>query len=382
MERVRTALALSSIVCGLVVVVQLSGVFAGPSLVQVDDYAEYWSAGRLNMAGLNPYDPAQLLPLQLGLGRTDGVPLMMWNPPWVLALAMPLAVLPYQTSRAVWFVLSISAMAVSARWLWLDQGGTEGRTGLALGIAFCFYPTFVLLQMGQITALVLLGYAGFLHFRCRRGYVAGGFAALVAIKPHLMYLFWPALILWAVSRRRWQELAAAAGCLAVATGFATAANPQVLAHYYVALTSRPPMDWATPTLGGVLRWLFGFSQLHLQFLPAAAGAGWLAINWRELDRQQDWRRVAPMLALVSAVTAAYGWPFDLVVLLAAPMAVAVSITTAPLAPIRSLVTAAGYVGLNLIAFLRHSGSDLFYSFWFGPVLLMWYLYGTRATNRE
>ena len=54
-----------------------------------DDYVEYWAAGRLNLQGENPYSPELLLPLERGAGRDTDEAIMMWNPPWTLALAMP-----------------------------------------------------------------------------------------------------------------------------------------------------------------------------------------------------------------------------------------------------------------------------------------------------
>jgi hypothetical protein len=68
---------------------QLSGLVSSPGLL-ADDYVEYWAAGRLNLNGSNPYAADQLLPLERAAGRKTEV-LLMWNPPWTLALAMPLS---------------------------------------------------------------------------------------------------------------------------------------------------------------------------------------------------------------------------------------------------------------------------------------------------
>ena len=57
------------------------------------DFDEYWAAGRLNAAGGNPYDPAAMLQEQRQAGWQQSRPVMMYNPPWTLALAMPLGFL-------------------------------------------------------------------------------------------------------------------------------------------------------------------------------------------------------------------------------------------------------------------------------------------------
>ena len=59
-----------------------------------DDFIEYWAAAKLTLDGENPYDPALLLPLQLANGRATDEAVMMWNPPWSLAVVLPLGLAP------------------------------------------------------------------------------------------------------------------------------------------------------------------------------------------------------------------------------------------------------------------------------------------------
>ncbi|MGC8782408.1 MAG: hypothetical protein ACP5UQ_16220, partial [Anaerolineae bacterium] len=87
-----------------------------------DDYVEYWAAGRLNLTGGNPYSADQLLPLERAAGRTAEV-LMMWNPPYTLALVMPLALADYPTGRLLWLLLNIAAVMIAASWWWRLSGG-------------------------------------------------------------------------------------------------------------------------------------------------------------------------------------------------------------------------------------------------------------------
>ena len=52
------------------------------------DFIEYWSAARVHLAGGDPYDGGQLIPLQR---QADGEPYktkptMLWTPPWTLPL--------------------------------------------------------------------------------------------------------------------------------------------------------------------------------------------------------------------------------------------------------------------------------------------------------
>ncbi|MEA3338251.1 MAG: glycosyltransferase family 87 protein [Chloroflexota bacterium] len=344
------------------------------NLLQVDDYVEYWAAGYLNMTGGNPFAPDELLPVQLEIGRHEGVPVMMWNPPFTLAIAMPLALLSYPSSRFLWFLLQMFVIALSASWLWHAFDGPPRNYWLAWLIAFTFYPTFALLQTGQIGGLLLLGVAGFLFFEGRRRpWVAGMFASLTAIKPHLLYLFWIALVLWTISHRRWRVLAGAATTLLGGLMIASIVNPPVILQYLHAATSYPPNDWATPTLGGFLRWVFGARYTVLQILPVSLGFAWLAVRWWHDGSQWRWIEQMPAVVLVSVLTAAYGWSSDKIVLLVILIPLAIWLVTNPPPRIAVLLISASYLMINLLALVRHGGNNDFEYVWFGPALLLWYL---------
>ena len=366
------ALCVVLIFCCVAVLILQSGVFSSIT-IQADDYVEYWAAGRLNVVGANPYDPAQLLSVQLTTGRTHGIPVMMWNPPYTLAIVMPLALLPYAMSRTLWYLMSIACVGISALWLWRVCEGAVEQTWVPLVVAFSFYPTIILLQTGQIGGLLLLGFAGFLYFEGRRDYLAGTFAALLAVKPHLMYLFWLALVADAWSRRRWKAPLATLAALSLATVLAAAANPRVVQQYYSAAVGNPPVMWATPTLGGMLRSALGYERAYLQFVPALVGLAWLGWTWRA-GFAWDWRGRAACLALMSVVTAVYGWSYDKVLLLIAPISVVALSPRSGQMWVR--LVPAMYAGLMLLAFLVRRG-DEFSDIWFGPVLLAWYLVAQR-----
>lgn len=48
-------------------------------LIPRGDFIEYWSAGRLLLAGDNPYDPTRLLAVQQAAGRVSTRPLLMYK---------------------------------------------------------------------------------------------------------------------------------------------------------------------------------------------------------------------------------------------------------------------------------------------------------------
>jgi len=345
--------------------------------LQVDDTVEYWAAGRLNLSGANPYSPEGLAPLENQAGRFFQVPVMMWNPPYTLVIAMPLAALPYPVSRLVWLILNVVLLALGAEWTWRVYAGPRRYRWLAWLLCFAFIPTLNAIGSGQIAILLFVGAAGFLFYQ-REGklWQAGMVAALMAVKPHSLYLFWVILLLWALSRRRWPALLGAIGALAIGTAIASLFNPPLVGQYLHAITSFPPLDWATPTLGGLLRLLLGTERSWLQFAAAPVGLAWALWRWRKCRQQWDWSEQMPLLVAVSLVTAAYGWSCDLVVFLLAPLQVAASLTRT-----RDLRTAAivfgSYAAITGVSVALHGRVNDFWFMWLAPALLAWYLLARR-----
>jgi hypothetical protein len=352
-----------------------------------DDFIEYWAAGRLNVTGQDPYAPAALLALETAAGRVTDQAVMMWNPPWTLALVMPLGLLPARPAQLLWLLLNFVAILYSADCLWRLYGGRTDRRWIAWLLGIGYVPTIFVLRSGQIGPALLLGLTGFLVFeRAERDFWAGAATALVAIKPHLFILFWIALALWICFRRRWKVLAGAVAAALVATGLALLPNSHVLHEYLLAARTHPPEQWVSPTMGSLLRYAFGEKRFWLQFAPMVLGLGFFVPYWLQNGRKWNWRQHAPLLTLVCFVTAPYGaWPFDLVVLLPGVMQIAARLHSSSLIhtseqspSLARLVLVAAYAATNLAALgmnLAHASS--FWFIWFSPAMLVLYLAADR-----
>jgi hypothetical protein len=289
---------------------------SNPAHLPVDDFVEYWAAGRLNLARGNPYAANQLLGLQQGAGWRNPSALMMWNPPWTFPLLMPFAMLPYPVGRLLWLMVNFAVVLLSADRIWRHYGGQAERRWVAWLLGFTFMPALSALSSGQISAFMLLGIVGFLHY-VRRGqwWGAGAATVLVAIKPQFLYLFWIALLLWVLAQRRWAMLLGAGLTGLAALAIAMVVNPSVLGQYFGATAGEPPLYWVTPTLGSALRILFGPERHWLQFAPMSVGVIWLAVYWHRHGARWQWDTEIPRLLLVCVVTTSYGWEFDQIVLL-------------------------------------------------------------------
>lgn len=364
----------------LVMLFRLSPILIQPKLVNYDDFVEYWSAGRLNLSGANPYDPEQLRPLQLQTGRTFRVPVMMWNPPWTLAFAMPFGALDYPFSRLLWFVAQTALLIFCASFIWGSYRGSAKHRWVAWLIAFTFVPALFLLKTGQIPAATLLGAVLLLMFSQKPTWWLASLALLfITIKPHTLYLVELAFFFWTISRRRWDVLAGSMVGILLATAISLLFNPLVLKQYIYAINHYPPSYWATPTLGGGLRYVLGIDKIWLQFVPSVLGVAWFCFYWAKERLAWKWPEQLPLLVAVSVLTSAYGWTCDYIVLLLIILPVVAAIVQRGLDP-GTLLALTLFLGINVAALVANTNGVIQNDFWFmwlAPALVGWYFLMVR-----
>jgi hypothetical protein len=281
-QTVRSLLVL--VVGGAALVFAAGRLVNSPAFRLPKDFPEYWAAGRLNLRGENPYDPARLLAEQQAADPARADAVMMWNPPHSLAVYMPLGLLPARWAALLWCGLQFAAVMLACDLLWRQYAlGRPRWPGILTGLAFV--GTWWVVAYGQNTGLLILGLAGFLHFRERdKPVAAGACAALTALKPHLLAGFGVLLLVDALTRRGAVTLAAGVGVIAVSLGIAVAANPDVVSQFLAALRDPGPKavslrDWALPVPAYWLRVAIDRDAFWLQFLPCAVACVALAV-WR------------------------------------------------------------------------------------------------------
>jgi hypothetical protein len=355
---------------------QVRALLADPTIWPPDDFVEYWAAARLTLEGGNPFDPSQLLPLEQLAGRKTDEAVMMWNPPWALTVVLPLGLLPAREAQLLWFAVNLMAMGVCGDRLWLLLGGSRARRWVGLSVALVALPTAFALQSGQVSPLLLLGAVLFLELQKRNlQYWAGAATVLLAAKPHLAYLVWAAILVEAHIRGRWKVVIGGALTGVVCTLIPLAFDRQLLHQYADALGNRPPEQWVSPTIGTVLRLVFGAEMFRLQFIPVAVGFLWFVwhirncLDRKEFDRSWNWQKQLPLLLLVSFVTAPYGaWPFDNVLLLPAVVDVIIRSRGRP-----RRVAIGGLVAINLgCLILNLLAVPSFWFLWVSPSVLVVY----------
>ena len=350
---------------------------AFPNLSPPRDFVEYYSAAKVLADGGDPYDGAQLLPVQRAItGDAElSKAVSLWTPPWTLPIYLPFGFLPFDAAHLVWLLIQAALLALSVELLWTVCAGPR-KFGFLVpyGLLFGFAPVFWNLHFGQNTAYLLFGSAGFVYFR-DRGYagLAGCCAALTAIKPHMLALFGIALLMDAASRAGRRSLAAGIGVLAIASGISLAFNPRIF-ELFVGAVRKPSTpetvrlaDWHVPLLAYKFRHAVAPDAFAIQFLPIML-AGVLTMAW-QWKRRLDWRVQLPWLVLASALVAPYGgWMFDLTVLLVPAVAAIVLIT----ATHRSLPILASVSALGLLSLFGFLIRGLEAPIWFAPLFALWF----------
>jgi hypothetical protein len=355
---------------------QLARLTGGPSPLFSADFGMFLATARLNLRGDNPYDPDSLLPLERIINPSQSGPIIMYSPPWTLTLLEPFGLFDPGVGRALWLLFHFLVILLCADWTWRLYGGSARFRWVAWVLSLTFLPTLHLLRTGQTGSLVLLGVVGFLRFeRRRRDGWAGALLALSALKPHLVYLLWLAVLAWVVYRHRWRVLLGAGLALLVATAVPLATNPLAVQQYRQAVAHHPPLEWATPTLGVALRLVLGPDQAWLQVAPLAVGVLTLVPYWVRNRGHWVWARQAPLLVLVSFLTTCYGaWSHDYVVCLLPILQAAVWAFRTRRAATAALA-AAVYVAVNaLIVLLDVAGlHNELWLLWMSPALVTAYL---------
>jgi hypothetical protein len=284
--------------------------------IPVDDFQQFWVAARLGVAGENFYDAELMAAGQKELAGTEPETLMMYLPPHVFPLLGPLAWFDYTPARLLWLTVHLLTLLICLDQLWRLYGGAPRRRWLIFLVGALFWPIIIVIRIGQVTPVILLGVVLFLMaVRRQQWFWAGAAIPLIAIKPQLFYLFWPALLFWLWSERRWSPAAGAAVTGLAALGVALLFNPAIVGAYLAFNAAQPPAHYASPTLGMLLRFLFGLEHFWLQFVPPLVGVAWFLAYWQRRRRDWSWPAALPLLLLVSMVTAAYGWSYDQILLL-------------------------------------------------------------------
>ena len=306
-NRVGTAMAI------LVILVAIAEFFWNAANPTDRDFVSFWGAAQLALAGdpAAAYNQAKLHAVQTAtvtFVNGDGMPFPY--PPIFLLLVMPLGLLPFAISLALWSAATFAIYFVLIRRMFPNSGW----------LAAAFPPVFINAAIGQnafVTASIFIG--GMLLLQ-RRPFAAGLLLGCLVIKPQLGLLLPIAFL----AARQWRAIAGAAlsalGLLALGTVvFGLAATEAWLAQMplYVTIGRDGLVGWhKMASVYAALRQAGAGLELAFagHLLVAAAAA---LLVWRVWRSDSDATAKAGILAAATLLASPYLFPYDAVLLVVA-----------------------------------------------------------------
>ena len=348
-----------------------------PRRIGRSDFHAYWSASYLLARSQNFSDPDLVFAVEREqTGRTEDYPMMTWNPPWLLALLVPYALVPFHYAVWWWLLTSIALLSVGGFLLWHLNHREESHHVVLLAplFVFAFSPSLVALMAGQVVVLVFFGLALFLFLWQRNSFLYAGMAlALVMIKPHLVYLTLPLILLKVVALRRWHVLAGFLGTLVALSSVVLLLRPASLGDYVQNMGGNERLlAWHTPTLGGALQLLTGQPWgkfIGLLLLPLA-----FLVWWRYL-RHLNMQTLVALSLLLSVATAPFGWSYDFIILLIPIMHSLVLLRQGAFSPLQTAGLVTALIAIDAVSFyVRLIAPSEVYFFWIPPAVATVYLW--------
>lgn len=339
------------------------------------DFLQVWSAGRLALAGENPYDGAAMFDLQMANRAPQQYAAMMWVPPWGLAVALPFGALPIGAAQLLWTLGQFALAITAAIWLWRVYGGAPGRAWIPAALALGFGPLWWQTLVGQYAGLLLFALAGFVAaHRANRPLIAGACLFFVALKPHLFALLAVGLILDAL-RTGFARKVVLGGALALGAAAlaVTALNPALWEWYAASATGSSPYypalrDWLNPTPQSWARSALPGRPFWVQFVPLAVAVPVFALYWWRRGGANLWPNALPWVVPVGLLVAPYGsWPSDHTLFLLPLVWVAVRLDATGWAVRARGALVALYAAANVAVVLSlHAGIEPRFYVWMWP----------------
>jgi len=174
-----------------------------------DFFPRWYGTRALILEGRDPYSYQVTSEIQRAmygrLARQDEDQVAFAYPLYVSFFVLPFALLPYPVAQACWLsaliLVALAALMLMLRTLdW--HPSAAGLLGLGLWVVL-FYPTARSLVLGQLS-IVVLALVALVLWAMHRGnpYVAGCSLALSTVKPQMIFLIVPFLLLWAWAEGR------------------------------------------------------------------------------------------------------------------------------------------------------------------------------------
>ncbi len=236
--------------------------------------------------GLNPYSDEATLHTQEAVYGRPALPgedlQRLTYPFYSVLLHGPFILLPYPLARAVLMTLLQAAVVIGVA-LTLAQLGWRPPVwllGMVVAWALLDYHQARGVILGQVAIFGFLSLAGTLYLlACGRDSWAGMLLVLSTVKPTLVFLVVPFLLLWAARQKRWHFIGGFAGLLAVLCAGSFVALPSWLGDFWQRVVQYPGYTVGQSPLWVMTHEYWPGLGAPVELLLMAVCAGWLLWAW-------------------------------------------------------------------------------------------------------
>jgi hypothetical protein len=352
------------------------------------DFRAYWSASFLLARGENFADEELLLQVEKAeTGWTRDWTLKTWNPPWALAWFIPLTLVNFERAADLWMVANFLLLFVSVAIFWRIYA-TKQRTQRLFWlpiVAAALFPSAILVFIyGQVGFLVIGSLVGFLLlYRHSHDLSAGALLSVAMVKPHLVYITIPLIILGTLKERRWKVLLGFGLTLLISLIIVLSFRPTFVEDYLSGTTGEGLLNWENSTLTTYLHLRLGWPWIRfigILLLPLAV------VLWARYGNRITLGELVDLTILVSVITAPFGWSYDFVVLLLPLVRILLWVVEGALGKLESAAIVALMVTMYLLYFRQRlqTRSEMEY-LWIPlmiAVLYGWVWYRNRSGGIE
>lgn len=283
------------------------------------DFTEYWTAFRIASAGNNPYNPSLMLQTQQELGYRNAnpsMPLMMWNPPWILVFLSPILKLPFIVSYNIFFAMNL-ILILAINFLLVRNVFTNLKFSESLGSSAVFLPLCYTLSISQIS--ILLGFAAvilYLSLINKNNLLAALAILILSLKPHLFYLVFFILFWQLIKLKNYKLPAYVILLFSLTISLCYLIFPVALFAWLDLVLQKAdlslaiaPLQWQVPTLVGIVRnFSRNFSAIPMVLIPGVVSIFTLVFLFKK--GEVNWKEIYPGLLAASLFTSAFAWIFD------------------------------------------------------------------------
>ena len=362
---------------GILIIGLLSLLFLLPADIGAGDFRPYWSASYLLRTGQDFSTPRIIDEIERSLtGWTEPYTMMAWFAPTGNLVLLPYTLLPFSLAVRAWLLTNLVIISASAYLIWQRKQ----QVWVPLAAAFTFSMTLLSLIYGQVNTLEVLGLALFLVLMgAKRDFSAGASLIFTTIKPHLVIITLPLLLLDMLRKKQWRALAgfAAAGLVCVLVLFVF--YPSWAVSFWQLATSGLNSFRNTPSFSGLLvvsgqytlrNWLWVLCLMLAVFIWWRKGKVW------RLETLID------ISLLVGLLVTPVGWSYDQVMLLFPVIHLLKWSLDGTLGKRPAILVVAGLISANIFSLIGRlfSPSEVWF-FWVPMVVAMLYAFAWQARKK-